>query len=588
MPSSTSRSAVWGFLVAAAAISLVTPTGLAQQPLTDKGKGRLEQLERLAQAIDKVQVGRTQSSGDREVEGRRLSSRSELHMRFLTAAATLADNGEDGLCAFPVQVSGFASNITLTKGLSDRKSGADMQRAMITLQGLIGQPRPKANVELPPLNHGSGFPADQIARDRIHDLIRLYFPDAEIDGVQRFFEKEFEVRNDSDETVRVWVYGRTWDKSPDRAEGPELGRTDAEVKDESSELVWLWKPGTPPRAKPFEMIVPPGRSQKVAYEERGASHTLAANRVLVWAESESGEQWLEHQHQPLWLVPPNPQDDNERTYHAKQIETYMFPIKPKPGPRVFTERTLELKNDTSEELRVRLRYRTNRSGTIVWKETDVTLPPQQSLRPRGPDGAQIRASQILFGALGEHRKYTKHVRDPLWLIDEHEGRRVYKADKMGSFIYTFERGAAAESGLARITGSRVPVNANGRTLAYVNSGEQYRVVDSDGEDIKIAFSVRGRESMGWVSRRYARTEPTLAPTAPAVAREALRITANQTEVRVGATAIGQVRRNETYPVLEKKDGWARIEVTVEGIPRHAWVNQRDTQPIAPPEMIGHE
>jgi hypothetical protein len=585
MKTSTPRSLVSAFFVAVGAVALMPLSGFAQQSLSAKDKDRLERLERLADAIEKVKVDRRQSTGDREVEGRRLSNNSELHMRFMAAAGTLAANGKDGLCAFPLQVSGYSSAINSAKGVSDRKSGADLQRATIVLQGLIGQPRPRARVELAPLNHGSAFPADQIARDRIHDLIRLFFPEAEIDGVQRFFEKEFEVRNETDEQLRVWAYGRTWDKSPSQTKGAAAGVASQEAGEDSGGFTWIWKPGTPSQVKPFEITVPAGKSRKFTDAE-GGTQALAANRVLVWAESESGERWLDHERQSLWLVEPDPQDNGERTYHAKQVETYVYSIKPKPGPRVFTERTLELKNATSEQLTVHLRYRTNSAGAIAWQAADVTIAPEQSLRPRGPDGTQIRASQVLFAADGRHRRYTKHEREPLLLVDEKEGVRAYKADKIGSYLYTFETGAAGKAGEARITGARVPVSANGRTLAYVNRGEQYRVVDSDDEDIKIAVTVRGREYTGWVSRRNAEMGPPPAPAAPVAVRQTLRITADRAAVKVGSTVIGHVDRNKTYQVLEKKDGQARIEVNVEGTPRHVWLNLRDAKMVDSAEADG--
>jgi hypothetical protein len=264
--------------------------------LSEKDKSRLRRLDQMADAIQAVKVDMKRSTGDRVVDGRRYSDSSQLHMRFLTAVADLTENKKDAICMFPVQVSGFSSQINSARGMNaDRKTGSDMQRAEITLTGLIGQPRPKAKIKLAALNHGSGFPADQIARDRIHDLIRLYFPEAEIDGMQRLFEKELEIRNSTDESIRVWVYGRSWNKSPEENEGQELGRTDEEVRNEGGEVAWRWLPGEPGRAKPIEFTIAAGKSQKVVFGDG----PLAANRVLLWAESESGERWWEHKKDPL-------------------------------------------------------------------------------------------------------------------------------------------------------------------------------------------------------------------------------------------------------------------------------------------------
>ncbi len=544
------------------------PPAMSQE-LSAKDQSRVTRLKQLSDALQAVKIDLKQSSGDRSQDGRRYSNSSELHMRFLTAAADLSENKQDGICTFPVQVSGFSSNISSAQGVSDQKTGSDLQRAKITLVGMIGQPKPKAKVDLAGLQHGSSFPADQIARDRIHDLIRQYFPEAEIDGKQRFFEKELVVHNETDEAIRVWVYGRSWDKSPDQKEGGELGRTEDEVKNETSDVAWRWLPGEPGSARPIELRIAAGQTEKVVY--RGSP--LAANRVLIWAEGESGERWWDHKREPLWLVEPNPKLNGERTYHAEQVASYTHSIKSRPGPRLLTERMLQMKNDTSEPLEVKLRYRTNSGNGFAWQETTFSLGPHETLQPTDGAGSRIRASRVQFVAESEHRKYTRYGAQPLWLVEETNGRRAYKADKIGEFLYTFQPAAQTTADLATVTASDAPIMSGRETLAVAGKNQKLKVLGTQGDWVKVEFDQNGTKKVGFVKKQnMALGGDTLQP-APERTEQKLQVTADRVEVKLGSATITELKRGDSYRVLEQKGQWYKIEVVVDSIPRMGWVQE---------------
>jgi len=550
-----------------AGLALVASSSSGQESkLSAKDEDRVKRLMKLADALQRVKVDQKSSTGDRSADGRRYSKSSQMHMRFLTAAADLAENQKDGICTFPVQVSGFTNQIDSSKKQDNQKTGSDVQRAEIKLAGLIGQPRPKATVKLPALNHGSTFPADQIARDRIHDLIRLYFPEAEIDGKQRFFEKEIEIQNDSKESIRVWVFGRSWDKSPAKPlEGEQLGRTDEEVKNESGMMVWQWVPGPPERTKPIELTISAGQSRKVQYRDE----PLAANRILVWAESETGERWTDHKSEPLWTIEPNAEQNGERTYHATKIATYTYKIEPKPGPRLLTERLLEMKNDTSEPITVKLRYRTNSGTGFTWRDARFTVPPRETLRPTDASGARIRGSRILFTGEAEHRRYNRHEAEPLWMVEETSGRRAYKADKMGVFLYTFE--SARQS--ARVSADSAPVMVGTKTIATVKRNDDFEVLGTQDDWVQVAVPVNGERQTGWIKKQNLDLSGGALEKTPDSTRRSVSIAVQDAELKLGTTTLTRLKRGDNYQVLEQNGQWHRIEVMVDGVPRHGWIHE---------------
>ena len=533
---------------------------------SERDQQRLKRLQQLADSLQQVRIDQSQSSGDRSSSGRRYSFSSELHVRFLTAAADLGENQRDAVCLFPVQVSGFTSRVN-PQGESTQTAGSDLQRATVRLVGLIGQDRPKARIELAKLDHGSDFPADQLVRDRIHDLIRLYFPEAEIEGRQRFFERELVIRNDTEQPIRAWVFVRSWDKSPDQQEGPELGRTDEEVRNEGGDVRWRWLPGDPASARPIELTVAPRKSERVLFQRR----PVAANRALVWVESDTGARWLEHKEEPLWLVEANPAENGERTYHAEKIDTYTHRIQPQPGPHLQTERVLQMKNGTSEPLEVQLKYRTRSGSGFLWRSAKFTIPPGAAYQPRDDQGFRIRASRVQFVASSDNRQYTRYVDEPLWLVAEVNGRRAYKADSIGEFVYTFQPAAQTSQGTVTITADGAPIVSGKERLAVTSRNQKYNVIGTQGDWIRVEFTSQGETKQGWIQR--SQVSLNLAELQPTPVRKVqmARITASQVDVKFGSLTISTVRRGETFPVVRHDGDWLSIEVTVNGASRFGWI-----------------
>ncbi len=559
----------WGLL---AAFVFCMPTFALAQDVSGSAheEDRLMRWQQLADSLARVKFEKKSSTGDKTAAGRRLSKSSQVHMRFLIAAAELAENKIDGFCTFPVQVSGFTSEIDSSKQIDNQKTGSDLQRAEIKIVGLVGLSRPKVTIKLASLNHGSMFPVDQIARDKIHDLVRFYFPEADIEGKQRFFEKEIEIQNASKEAVRVWVYGRSWVRSPTKDSSEEvLGKVGPEGASDSKRLDWRWLPGEPDRAEPIELKLAAGEIKKVRYGDQ----PLAANRILVWGEGEAGDQWGKYKTEPLWTVEANASENGERTYHATKIATFTYKIEPQPGPKLLTERLLEMKNDTSEAISVDLKYRTNAGQGFVWKSVHLVVPSKTAVRPTDAAGAYIRGSRIFFKGESDTRQYLRHQSEPLWIVEETAGRRVYKSETMGVYRYTFQ--SAQQS--ASVAVDSAPVMVGTQTIATVKRNEQFEILSTKDDWIQVAVNVKGEKQVGWIKKANLQVQVEDLSLAPEASRRSLVINAADAELKQGSTTLARLKRGESYRVLEQNGFWHRIEVMVDGDLRHGWVHESKVQ-----------
>ena len=543
-------------------------SGHAQDNSSSSKQDRLKRLEQLADALQRVKVEHESSTDHRTADGRRFSKSSQLHMRFLIAVADLTENKKDAICAFPVQVSGFTSEIDSSKKVDNQKTGADMQRAEVKITGLIGNAKPKVSIQLPPLDHGSQFPADQIARDKIHDLVRFYFPEAEINGMQRFFEKEIQIQNNTKESIKVWIFGRSWVKTapPNSKTVSSKNSTDKNTTDLSEpEMKWAWVPGNPETSKPIELQLAAGQSKKVMLSDQA----LTANRILVWGESETGERWTNHKTEPLWTVDPTPKESGTRTYHANKIALFTFEIESQPGPKLLTERLLEMKNDTDKPIQVEMRYRTQTDRGFVWKASQFTVPAKQSLRPTDSLSAYIRSSRIQFVGKSDNRQYLKYQDNPLWLVEESSGRRAYKAEKMGLYRYTFQ--SATQS--ANIAVDSADVKIGTKTIATVKRNDKFEILATERDWVQVAVNVGGEKQIGWINKSNLNFEKEDVAGPPDTSRKSLSIVTDDAELNQGTTTLARLKRGESYKVLEQDGKWLRIEVIVGDSPIHGWVQE---------------
>jgi hypothetical protein len=475
-------------------------------------------------------------------------------MRFLVCVAGLANENKDGVLLFPLQASGFSSTVDSAEpGLPKRESGSDFQKVKITLAGIL-QDRPKAKIDVPELRHGSKFDAVQLARDEIIQRIRWYFPEAEIEGKQRFNVKRFAIKNDTKEPVTVWLHYRHKDRNEKGYE-------------------WVWKPGEPHAGEPLQLIIMPGETETVI---DGDEQPIETSRVQIWAESESGDRWDEHRDDSLWLTEENPQLDGDRAYYAEKLATYQHVIRPHTGKRRFTERVVELQNATDEPLAVTLRYHTQTGGQFLWRTAEYDLNPGQRIAPRDLAGMRVRASRMHVTGLTGNRRYEKYSEEPLWLVDEVDGRRAYQAEAIGQFQFVFTpTGESAAGGSARVKVASTSIMSGTQAIGTLRQNTAVEVLDRRPGWVLIRAGTGAAALTGWVREGDLELSNAGAPPPPAeAARKTLTITAASANVQVGTTVIARLDRGDAYPVLEQRSGWCRIEFSLDGSTRQGWVDSR--------------
>jgi len=521
--------------------------------LSERDKKRIAQLDKLSESLREVNVQKKEASADSRAEGRRSSEVSELFFRFPTCASGLVDNDKNGMLVFPMQVSGFSS--TIAPGQRPKRStGSDLVEIKVIFKGLIGEETPKAKIDLPSFNQGSRFPAADMVRDEIQKGIEKFLPEVEIEGRQKRRQKQLRVANKTQEKLRVFVHVRT------------------SYFAKESGYQWIWTP-SPPGETPHVMDVDPESSELLEiFSPDRRSENATAQRVRIWAESESGQRWLDHRDEDLWLVDSNPQFENERVYFSEQVETFDHTFEPQPGPHVFTERVLKLRNETPEFLSLEVQYRSSDHGNVEWETFRGEIPANSSIEPRNDLGMRIRASRIRFSAETQNRLFETHQGSPLWLVDQIEGQRAYAADKIGEFQYVFlPKAKGADS--AVVTADNVQVKSETTVLGQLNRGEKYDVLEEQGKWIRVGFEKDGQRRTGWIKKDDVRLSRTPLATTPDNSRKRFRATSSQAHIQLGTATIARIAPGQVYDILEEKSGWYRVEVRLSDGKRQGWVRK---------------
>jgi hypothetical protein len=391
-------------------------------------------LSQLRERLNKVAVARSAGTGNRRAGTNRYSDESQLRVRFRNAASEL--QGTDGAAlALLVSTSGFRTTIN-TRRSSQQSAASDARPASVRFAGFVSDDkrRPKATIAVPELEDASSFDARRIAHYEIQKLIELYLPDVEIEGPKTYVESQLAVRNDTDEPIAVWVQAR-WRHV------------------ENASFVWDWSPGNPPSREAHRFKVEPGKTKLLEISSRFPSspttvdsepRPLTASRVRLWVESESGERWMKYSDRDLWLVPQDSQLDETRGYFADKIRTFTHVIEPQAGGRIYNERLVRLSNKTGEPISVDLAYRSSEGGQTAWRAVkSFKIPAGASGYPLTSEGMKVRASQIRFSAQSDNFFFGQNRRQPLFLVTEVDGRRLYFAEKIGLFEHVFEPPSAS-------------------------------------------------------------------------------------------------------------------------------------------------
>jgi hypothetical protein len=126
-----------------------------------------------------------------------------------------------------------------------------------------------------------------------------------------------------------------------------------------------------------------------------------------------------------------------RRYASPIVETFTYCLQANSGQQTFNERLLELRNQSSELLSVDLQYFSQENGQSSWKTLPkISLAPGQALQPTSLDGFRIRARRIHLKALSANSLYN--VGPDAQLGKEHHHKALYRAEKIGKLVHTFQ------------------------------------------------------------------------------------------------------------------------------------------------------
>jgi len=513
---------------------------------------RIERLESLALSLEKVQEDRAAKPVHQVSGTRRYSSRSEVHFRFLPCLTALEENGRDALVLVPVQFSGYSYTVR-DQEAPKRNSGADAKKVRVSIQDFLGGKTSKADIAVPPLEHGSTFDLEQLVRDEIQVRLEFYFPDMQISGKKKYLLKEVEVENDTDESIRVWYRYRT-------------------RRVAKSGYEWFWMPDRD--ENPQSVVISKKTTKKLIADDESP---LLASRLYIWAEGDdSGDRWTANRTEPLVLIEKNPKLGGSRGYHATQPRVYQHEVESHATERVFTERVLKFKNATPDSLRVSLKYRGRGStGLLAWRSAECTVGPGETVTPKGERGSLIRASRVYFSAESTNRKFNKYTTEPLWLVAKQNGQRAYLGDKIGAYQYTFEAIAKGASGATATVISRsAEVKSGSKVLARLPVGKKFEVQETQGDWVRIRYQADGESKRGWVAKRHLKLEAPTPQSRPDVEQKTVVVVSTTADIKVGTENVGQIRRGERFRVLESRDGWYFIEFALEGGSAYGWVSRR--------------
>ncbi len=279
-------------------------------------------LEPLVAAINGGEVNRTLErllhsvcqSSNRCPKGEMLRGRTvtclHLSCEYAVSAARKGERREmgpepgdrDGMLGFVITSSGFQCRMDPTHPCRClRRHGSDVQTGVVRFIGLLDpNRRPRAQIVLPELDHGSCLPARDYLFDILAELIERLLPEVEVEG--RHLERNLAIRNENEEPARVWVQVLT--------RSPATGQ-------------WSWQPAGPEQPEQaYTMLLLPGESVDVQVNQVRLAGVAARIRSQLASRAGSSDSAEE-----VWLV-----DERDtlgrRCYRAGERGTFTIRLGP--------------------------------------------------------------------------------------------------------------------------------------------------------------------------------------------------------------------------------------------------------------------
>jgi hypothetical protein len=218
--------------------------------------------------------------------------------------------------------------------------------------------------------------------------------------------------NKTEERIRVWLQYRSV------SQGGE----------------WRWYPGEPgSESNALRYTFEPDESNYLNDSGRGVR--VAASRVRIWAESETGRRWTKNLDSDLWLVE---ESGGSRAYYAEKIGTFTHTFRAREGPRTFRDRLVEVDNQSDIPIVVEARALTELpDGRRVWRTAEkTTVAANQKVKLKDGAAWPLRGSAMNLWAEDAKKRFRwdKHKSSRIGLVDS----RGYRGEDIGRYVYKLE------------------------------------------------------------------------------------------------------------------------------------------------------
>ena len=340
-----------------------------------------------------------------------------MRVRYCVSAPA----GEDAALGFAIQVVGFTHQIDPRQKASRPAVQSGVYRGIVRIKGLHGKGKPKAEIDIPKMNHGSEFPADDLLRQAVTQLLEQLLPQVQEDG--RLDERKLAVENATGERVTVWVQTQTHPAKGDKTK-------------------WEWEPGLVGQTgQAFKFTLAPQETYALIRTDRREAISGVAARIS--AQSESGRIWTGNQKQNVWLVDDFEENDG-RHYYASTMETFVYRLGNAGKPAKFVTRAVRVTNRTDHAVVVNAQaYYLDVTAGWIWADArPARIEPGRTLTLERTDGELLHGAKARLWAQdagGMRSRWVKYRSSAA----EQVAAGGYEATKIDDFDYILESPGAA-------------------------------------------------------------------------------------------------------------------------------------------------
>ncbi len=406
----------------------------------------VNRLSAAVQELNHVKVFRSSLTGPSKANLGQIGGKvSELNIQLRYCAAA-RDGEADGVLAFAIQVAGMSHEINPREPNAKPVTKSSVYNGKVTVKGLFANGMPTAKITIPPLDHGTEFPAEDLLHDAISKAMEKALPQVGEDG--RFDERRLSIRNDTGEKLTVWT----------QIDTHPVGNASA----------FALEPAEAGNA--FRYVLEPNKTYLLMRNDR--REAMRGDSARVWAESESGRVWTRNQKESFWLV--NEFEGNAgRHYYAPQLETFVYTFQSSNKSINFQTRAVEVHNSTDRPLVVHAKaeYVDLATGAVWADSLPTRIDVGKTIRLKRNDGALFHGDKVKLWAEDEGSKHFRWIKHKTEAVTQATAQG-YTAPKIGAFLYTLEPPGTADE----------TASASGLNLR----ADELWVPDLKGKTIRVA------------------------------------------------------------------------------------------------------